>query len=144
MRFFVPGVAVAQPRHNAGVNRKTGKLNVYLDRAHPVHGFKQDVALRARQAVGRGALLGGALFCEMLFAFGRGALAWKLSVPDFDNLAKSVLDACKGVVFADDATVCAARVLKVTGGVPAGVYCLFRGAPPVEFAVGKFLERYNR
>lgn len=41
--------------------------------------------------------------------------------PDLDNCAKSVLDACNGIVFADDGQVVALTVRKVYHAVPAVV-----------------------
>lgn len=49
--------------------------------------------------------------------------SWHVGKPDADNVAKAVLDAIEGVVFAEDAAVCELVVTKRTAaqGVPGSV-----------------------
>lgn len=117
MRIFVPGPAVAQPRQRSFV-RKDGKAGTYCPRSHPVHAFKDAVALLARQAMGGDPPLDGALRVDVQCylappkAHGDGTPGphhWK---PDRDNIDKAVLDALTGVVFRNDCQVSAGEVRK--------------------------------
>lgn len=140
MKFFVPGDAVAQPRHRAGRNPKTGKAQHYIPKGHPVKGFKDEVRLRAKSAAGAKGVLAGPLSVLMLFVFEGDSVraTWHDATPDIDNLAKAAFDACKGVVYADDRQVADARALKVISGPhPPGLYALFEPAEDVDRALAR-------
>lgn len=107
--FRVRGVPVERPRQRFGMDWRSGRARSYTRREHPVHGWKEAVALGALEQVGR-LDLRGPLEVRLVLLFPRLASArkrdaarrWKASKPDPDNLAKPVLDALQGVLFAGD------------------------------------------
>jgi Holliday junction resolvase RusA-like endonuclease len=44
--------------------------------------------------------------------------AFKMTKPDIDNLAKTVLDACNGIVWRDDSRVAVLNITKIYGTTP--------------------------
>jgi Holliday junction resolvase RusA-like endonuclease len=124
LSFTVPGDCVAQPRHRIGKiikGRRAGRPVPYLPEEHPVHAFKTDVALKAREAVRDckgfpGVLSGVPVQMGVLFIMPRGrhpASSWHFQKPDLDNLVKSVKDAMTGIVYEDDSLVCREELLKL-------------------------------
>lgn len=118
--FTVPSIPVAQPRQRhrvATINGHTMAMN-YTPGKHPVNAFKASVQ-HAANAAYQGPPIEGPLFLRLVFVMPRpGRLIWKSrpmprcrhqQKPDIDNLAKSVKDALKGIVWRDDSQVCSAK-----------------------------------
>lgn len=121
IRFTVPAIPVAQPRHRIGM--VNGKARAFgAKKSHPVHAFKATVRVAAQNAYD-GPPLSGPLRCDIVFVLPRtkGQL-WKTKPmprlphakkPDADNLAKSVYDALTGLLWIDDAQICLSSLTKV-------------------------------
>ena len=120
--FTVPGDPVPQPRPR--VSTRGGFARAYVPASHPVHAFRQAVALSATIA-GLGPITEPIQVC-VISVFqrpkshmtGRGvikATAPRLPRPDVDNLAKAVLDALGD--FFDDTLVESLQVSKSYGDV---------------------------
>lgn len=126
--LMVPAVPTAQPRTKA--TAFGGKARVYTPqtigkdenkRPHPIHAFKATVRMVAQQAYDSTPLT-GPLRVDCVFVFPRHSNKfWKSKPtpryfhtvkPDRDNLDKAVLDALKGTVLADDASVCGGEIWK--------------------------------
>jgi Holliday junction resolvase RusA-like endonuclease len=133
-QFRVPAVPVAQPRQRLAV-RGCHAVN-YTPSKHPVQDFKASVRMAAEGA--RVAPLDGPVLLTMEFVMPRPkSMVWKKrpmprerhdKKPDWDNLAKSVCDALKGLAWRDDSQVSDAVVRK---RIAAG-----DEAPHVVIAVG--------
>ena len=96
----IPGTPVAQPRHR--ISTRGGYAKTYLPKDHPIHAFKQAIAL---QAAG-GGLFSGPVEVSIVAWFPMPSSwskkkrkqhewRWHTQKPDGDNLAKAVLDALK-------------------------------------------------
>lgn len=125
IEFVVPAIPVPQPRVKA--TRRGAHAGVYTPTKTPsgksngVAEFKALVKLCASQAY-RGSPLQGPLKVDCLFVFPReSSKFWKSKPtpryphtvkPDRDNLDKAVLDSLKGILFVDDAQVCAGELQK--------------------------------
>lgn len=118
LTIVVPAVPVAQPRPRAtAVGRHARVYNA----PGPVDAFKASVRLAASAAF-NGAPLEGPLRVDAIFVFPRTkSMIWKTKPmprvwhakkPDRDNLDKSVLDALTGLLWRDDAQVCAGELEK--------------------------------
>ena len=111
--LYIPGVPVAQPRPRATAVGRHAR--VYHARG-PVDAFKAGVRLAASQAFS-GAPLEGPLRVDSVFVFPRPKhmiwktkpmpRVWHAKKPDRDNVDKAVLDALTGLLWRDDAQVCA-------------------------------------
>ena len=120
--FTVPGDPVPQPRPQ--VSTRGGFARAYVPAKHPVHAYRQAVALAAK-LVGLGTITEPIQVCVVLVferpkshTTGRGvvkATAPRLPKPDVDNLAKAVLDALGD--FFDDTLVESLQVSKSYGDV---------------------------
>lgn len=121
IEIIVPAVPVAEPRKRT---RVVGKFAMhYTPEDSPVNAFKATVRLATAQAMSDRSSFTGGVEIELLFAMPRNAgQMWKnkpmprllhTKKPDSDNLAKSVLDALKGLLWLDDAQVCSLRIVKV-------------------------------
>lgn len=118
--FTVPGEPVPQPRPR--VSTRGGFARAYVPSSHPVHVYRQALALTAR-AAGLTAT-GNTLRVEIMAVFERPKshmtkagvkpTAPKLPRPDVDNIAKAVLDALQDVV-GDDTLVSRLVVEKAYG-----------------------------
>ena len=114
--FSVPGDPVPQPR--ARITTRGGHGHAYTPKSHPVHAYRQAVALAARAAGASVHEEPASVVIDFVFARpkshmrknGLAANAPRLPRPDIDNLEKAVLDALKGVAWKDDTQV--ARVVK--------------------------------
>jgi len=119
--FVVPGEPVPQPR--ARVSTRGGFARAYVPRQHPVHAYRDGIAIKAKAA---GATVTEDAFSVTIAAtFGRpkshrnkGGL--KTTAPllpreDVDNLAKAVLDALTGVAWHDDKQVASLHIVKSYG-----------------------------
>ena len=109
--FEIPGDPVPQPRPR--VSTRGGFARAYVPATHPVHAYRQAVAVAARQA---GAGVHGDpvnVVIDLVFArpkshlrkTGLKADAPRLPRVDIDNAAKAILDALNGVAWEDDAQV---------------------------------------
>lgn len=100
--------------------------------------WEADARILARQQMAARAPLTGPLVCEVeaVFPAPTSWPAWKRELalrgqiahttrPDADNLAKSAKDACNGIVWTDDAQVCALVARKRYGAKP-GVSIIVR------------------
>ncbi len=112
--FSVPGDPVPQPRPR--VSTVGGFGRAYVPKTHPVHAYRQAVALAARaaglvQATAPVSVIVDAVFARPrshLTKSGVKASAPALPRPDVDNLGKAVLDALQEVM-GDD--TCVGRLL---------------------------------
>lgn len=144
-KFTVAGRCVAQPRVSVGRGR------AYIDAEHAIHGFKQAVAVKAREAmIGRPEA--GPLEARLVFAMPRLPSHtksqdhdWHHVKPDVDNLVKAALDAAKSIVYNDDSQIVSLRALKVivpSGGKPA-LYAVFLRCGEACGVVAEFLDHFN-
>lgn len=110
IRFTVPGDPVPQPRPR--VSTRGGFARAYVPKDHPVHAYRQAVALAAAMAGLRPQMgtIAVTISCDFVrpksHLTAKGAVkrtAPLLPRPDCDNLAKSVLDALEH--FFDDTLV---------------------------------------
>lgn len=122
--FTVPGLPVAQPRQRHRVIHAGGRAfaHNYTPAKDPVNAFKAAVQMAACNAY-QGPPLDGPLRVDLIFVFPRPkSMLWKSKPmprdwcpkkPDRDNSIKSFQDALNGVVWIDDAQICAGDTLKV-------------------------------
>ena len=118
--FTVPGDPVPQPRPR--VSTRGGFALAYVPAKHPVHAYRQAVAIAAKMA-GLGTITEPIQVCVVSVfqrpkshVTGRGVVkttAPRLPRPDVDNLAKAVLDALGD--FFDDTLVESLQVSKSFG-----------------------------
>ena len=118
--FTVPGEPVPQPRPR--VSTRGGFARAYVPAKHPVHAYRQAVALAAKLA-GLGTITEPIRVCVVSVferpkshVTGRGvvkATAPRVPRPDVDNIAKAVLDALGD--FFDDTLVESLQVSKSYG-----------------------------
>ena len=118
--FTVPGEPVPQPRPR--VSTRGGFARAYVPAKHPVHAYRQAVALAAKLA-GLGTITEPIQVCVVSVferpkshVTGRGvvkATAPRVPRPDVDNIAKAVLDALGD--FFDDTLVESLQVSKSYG-----------------------------
>ena len=118
--FTVPGDPVPQPRPR--VSTRGGFARAYVPAKHPVHAYRQAVALAAKLA-GLGTITEPIQVCVVSVferpkshVTGRGVLkstAPRVPRPDVDNIAKAVLDALGD--FFDDTLVESLQVSKSYG-----------------------------
>lgn len=106
--FAVHGDPVAQPRHKIATRGKFARA--YIQKDHPIHGYKQAVQLAAKVAMGGRAPVESAVEVAIVFCFARPKSHTKAQrlddrhtqKPDLDNLTKAVLDALNGICWTDD------------------------------------------
>jgi len=118
LSIHVPAIPVAQPRVKA--TTINGFARVYNPRG-PVDVFKSTVQM-AVSAAYSGKPLEGPFSVSIVFVFPRPKSMVRkrrpmprerhAQKPDRDNLDKAVLDAMKGLIFRDDAQVCAGSIEK--------------------------------
>lgn len=124
IEFEVPGIPVPQSRP-----RFTKNGHVYEDAK--VREYKDRVARIARLAMGGREPMKGAFIASLTFFLpipkswskkkkGEAALGEIVPTkrPDTDNLAKSVLDACNGIIYVDDSQVIRITAKKWYGDEP--------------------------
>ena len=127
--IYVPAIPVAQPRVKAGAFG--GKARVWTPttirksdgtkKSHPIVEFKATIRMAAAE-IWKLAPLTGPLRIDVCAVFPRTqAQVWKTrpmprlpheKKPDRDNVDKAVLDALKGIVFADDCQACVGLIEK--------------------------------
>jgi Holliday junction resolvase RusA-like endonuclease len=119
--FSVPGDPVPQPRPR--YSARGGFARAYVPSAHPVHAYREAIALAAKLA---GVTITGepvSVIIDAVFArpkshrnkAGVKASAPSLPRPDCDNVAKAALDALTGVAWEDDSQVARLVVEKSYG-----------------------------
>ena len=124
IEFTVPGIPVAQPRQRTRVANFGGRMVAqnYTPEKHPANEFKATV----RRCFPAGESATDEPVTVLLrFVFPRPASKTrkrgdnprlpKISKPDCDNLAKSVLDALNGIAYRDDSQVWNLQVWKIIG-----------------------------
>lgn len=129
IRIWVPGKAVQQGSHQAFASKSTGRM-VYKPMAKGLYAWRDDIKAAVRDVLDPAGpttmLTRGqyplwtkdvAVFLELLVYLAppktmpKGRV-WPTVTPDVDKLARAVLDALKGVLYADDAQVVRLHVLK--------------------------------
>lgn len=118
--FTVPGDPVPQPRPR--VSTAGGFARAYVPKNHPIHAYRQAVAVAARaagvvQATGPVSIIIDAVFARPKSHMNKGGVKPKapaLPRPDVDNISKGVLDALK-IVMGDDTNVGRLLVEKTWG-----------------------------
>lgn len=108
--FSVPGDPVPQPR--ARITTRGGHGHAYTPKSHPVHAYRQAVALFAKAAGVVEATDPVAVVIDAVFERPKSHLnksgvkqtAPRIPRPDVDNIAKAVLDALQ-TVMGDDTNV---------------------------------------
>ncbi len=120
LHLNVPGDPVPQPRPRA---RQTGwGTRVYKDANHPVHAYKDSIALLASQKVRE--LITGPLDIRLTFIMSRPNSKRWVRKPmvrewdarhngDWDNLSKAVCDALEGVAYKNDQQIVAGTFKKI-------------------------------
>ena len=125
LQFTVYAVPVAQPRQRHRiVNMKSGRSFVsnYTPTQDPVNAYKYALQQKASEYMRGAPLFEGPLRLNLFLYLPRpkkydhkkwpdGAI-WHTGRKDFDNLAKSCMDALTKVVWRDDGQVCEAKVSK--------------------------------
>jgi len=121
LTFVVPGEPVPQPR--ARVSTRGGFARAYVPRQHPVHAYRDSIAITATAA--GATVTEDAVSVTISATFGRpkshrnkGGLkktAPLLPREDVDNLSKAVLDALTGVAWHDDKQVASLHIVKRYG-----------------------------
>jgi Holliday junction resolvase RusA-like endonuclease len=118
--FSLPGDPVPQPRPR--VSTAGGFARAYVPKDHPIHAYRQAVAVAARAAGVREATGPVSVIIDAVFARPKSHLnksgvkptAPALPRPDVDNLGKAVLDALQDVM-GDDTNVGRLLVEKTWG-----------------------------
>jgi Holliday junction resolvase RusA-like endonuclease len=108
--FTIPGDPVPQPRPR--VSTAGGFARAYVPKDHPIHGYRQAVAVAARAAGLGVATQPLSVIVDAVFARPKSHMtkagirkgAPVLPRPDVDNVAKAVLDALQDVI-GDDSIV---------------------------------------
>ena len=119
--FVVDGEPVPQPR--ARVSTRGGFARAYVPRQHPVHAYRDSIAITAKAA--GATVTEDAVSVTISATFGRPKshrnksglrkTAPLLPREDVDNLAKAVLDALTGVAWHDDKQVASLHIVKRYG-----------------------------
>lgn len=127
LTFTVPGKPMGQPRHRVRVIVPKDGRKPWTQTYDEPKAVQRKKLVRefAHEALASASFdkLEGPLKCVIGCAFPlpkhehRKTLivrrAWYSSAPDADNLAKLILDACNGLVYADDRQVCDLRVITI-------------------------------
>lgn len=107
----LPGLPIAQPRGRYVV-LPNGRPRPIVPKEHPVHAYRQGLALLARQAMGAALPYREPVCVHLLFIFppnkesrAAGVPEWHRDTPDLDNLEKAVLDSIRGIIYRDDRQV---------------------------------------
>jgi Holliday junction resolvase RusA-like endonuclease len=123
--IFIPGEPIPQPRHKFRIMGKgAAAIPVpYIPTKHPVHAWKQAVALLYRSGSSTPLIEEGPIQVALEFVLprpesrttkrGDNVREWHDRRPDCDNLAKAALDALKGVAWHDDSQIARLAVAKV-------------------------------
>lgn len=111
---------IPQPRQRHSVNRRSGFVRNYTPAKHPVNAMKKRIRDAVASVIDAPWL--GPVAITVIFQFPRPKnRIWKtkpmpeyrhVCKPDIDNLAKAVMDALTGVLFADDGQIFSAILEK--------------------------------
>ena len=115
----IVGEPIPQPR--ARITTRGGFGQAYTPKAHPIHAYRQAIALTWKSAVGK--QFDGPLKVTMEFYLTRPKTVkrvWHIVKPDGDNLSRGATDALKGVAWVDDSQIVESIVRK-SYGVPRTV-----------------------
>lgn len=114
--FRVNAVPIAQPRSRARGVMIGGKVRarVWKDEKHPVHAFRDEVAIAGRQACLGADLLDCPLSLSVVIVMPRpGRIpkrlpgrVWCTTRPDSSNILKGIEDALNGIIWKDDSCIC--------------------------------------
>ena len=119
IRFWVPGVPVAQGSKVAGVT-KLGKPYLRDVKPGKLRAWRQAVAVAAiTEKFGYPGLEGGPVYLFLEFHMPRGKTVKRdvpCVTPDLDKLQRAVLDALTGVAYKDDGQVVHVTASKVYEG----------------------------
>jgi Holliday junction resolvase RusA-like endonuclease len=114
--FVVDGEPIAQPRHRAGKNPRTGETQMYLPKKHPIHGYRDAVAIAARLAKPAGWNPAATMSLEVEFFLSNpqgGPIKFHTGRIDASNLAKGLEDAMTAAgIWLDDSQVAFLSVKK--------------------------------
>jgi len=133
MKFFVPGLPVAQPRQRNRVINVGGRVMAanYTPTNSPANAFKATVRMAYEHAYEQDQALrywelDSAVAITVRMIFPRPASMTKKkkanlqcpkkSKPDIENVAKAVFDALTGVAYIDDAQISKAMLVKRIAG----------------------------
>ena len=133
--FEVAGTPVTQGSTKAFV--RGGRAIITHDKRGPLLNWRNDIAYAARDAAkGEYADRGVPVYVAAAFSLQRPKSAPKRVVlpttkPDIDKLLRALLDACTGVLWADDSQVVDVRVIKNYAGMgtPPGCHVEIRFEP---------------
>lgn len=122
IRFTVPCVPIAQPRQRHAMI--AGHVRNYTPTKHPVNAFKAACQLACAAAY-TGPPLTGPVSLSLVFVLPRPQSTPKRNAgrtphakkPDCENLAKAVLDALTGTLYADDRQVYLLRIGKLVASI---------------------------
>jgi len=104
MTIEIPGEPIAQPR--ARVSTRNGVSRAYVPASHPVHAYRQAIALTWRRAVGRMFLGPLRVTIELTFTRPKSSKRSHHTVrPDLSNCVKAVEDSLNGIAWADDSQI---------------------------------------
>jgi Holliday junction resolvase RusA-like endonuclease len=113
------GEPIPQPR--ARITTRCGFGQAYTPKAHPIHAYRQAIALTWKSAVG--ITFDGPLRVTMEFRFTKPKSArreWHTVKPDVSNCAKGVEDCLNGVAWGDDSQI-VELIVRKSYGVPRTV-----------------------
>ena len=136
IKLTIPGEPIAQPRQRHMIRYKANKqpyIVNYMPERHPVHAYKQAIALLAKQQcrepIDGPVELSIDLFYQKPKSL-KGSSLFKTTREDLDNVCKAILDALNGIVYPDDGRVFRFHAAKY--------YCEPGTQPRTEIAI----ERY--
>lgn len=120
IELTIDGQPVPQPRHK--VSTWGGRARAYIAARHPIHAYRQAIGLTAKSRIAKP--LDGWLIVDIKCFFARpdshltksglakSARAFPGGIADWDNLAKGVCDAMKGIAFHNDHQIVDGRARK--------------------------------
>jgi Holliday junction resolvase RusA-like endonuclease len=100
----ITGLPIAQPRPK--VSTRGGFARAYIDAKHPIHAYRDAIALTWRSAIGKP--FEGPLKVEITFRLAKPKACKRVYPtvrPDIDNYIKGVFDALNGKAWSDDGQV---------------------------------------
>lgn len=127
IRFWVPAMPVAQPRHRNFTLPSGKQIRVGAPKNHPVHHFRACTVHECKQLHDLPPIV-GAVALRIVYVFPRTSAMqwktkprrreWKVSKPDLDNLEKAVMDALNTITYGDDCQIALKQTAKI---IAAGI-----------------------